>query len=1181
MDVDRYFDSLAEEVDYAYLIANAARASGLDPAKKVEIPLATSLAERAVGLISTIYSQINTPELVQRILSLEDQYGKLDPAICLKIAEEIAQQKFCNFESPLQAIDAGIRIGMAYITLGVVSSPIEGFTELKAKKRRDDGEFFAAYYAGPIRSAGGTGAAFSLVIVDHLREFFGYQPYDPDEKEIKRAVTEMNDYHERITNLQYLPSEKEALFLFKGIPIQVTGDPSEDKEVSNYKDLDRVETNFIRSGFCLTFAEGLAQKAPKILKMVKKLREKGFKLTNWDFLEEFVEYQKKLKEEKKKESNTATYIQDIVAGRPVLGHPGASGSFRLRYGRSRGTGFSALGMHPATMHVLDNFIAIGSQLKIEKPTKGASMSVCDSIDGPIAKLLSGSVRRLSYEEAKQGYKQIGEILYLGDLLVPYGDFANRNHALLPAGYCEEWWEQELKKEAGAGFEQLPSEDVLGSLFSQKKKIDFATAISLSEKYKIPLYPSFIHFWTQISFEEFLALLDWLGHGIVHGKVLLPFGKSEKERFQRGKRALELLGAEHEVTTEHVVLAEEESKAFLTQLGISATLVQSQNFSLEGVMHEVMQKVKEISSLLEAKAASENKNLEDGKKILEIIRGLSKYLVRDKAGTFIGARMGRPEKAKLRKLIGSPHTLFPVGEEGGRLRSLNAAVAVGSVKGDFPLFYCDSCKKEGIYGKCEVCSRECKRIFYCPDCQSTMENSCTLHGKSARHMTRRIDVKHYLNTAVKYLRLEQTPELIKGVRGTSSKDHFTEHLCKGVLRAVYGLHVNKDGTIRFDATELPLTHFKPFEIGTSIEKLKELGYSEDADGKPLERDDQILEMMPHDLLLPSCPESPDERADDVFLKIARFVDDLLMRFYKTEPFYQASRREDLIGHLVACIAPHNCASVVGRIIGFSKVQALLASPYMHAAMRRDCDGDEAAVMLLMDMLLNFSREFLPAHRGGTQDTPLVLNSRIRAGEVDDMIFDFDVSHEIPLELYASADRGEHPSKVKMEQVRDRIGKDEFRNIGYTHETQDLHQGVLCCSYKKLATMQEKVEREMALVEKIRAVKTSDVARLIIERHFIRDIRGNLRKFSSQEFRCVKCNEKYRRPPLAGNCTKCQGRIIFTISHGSIIKYLEPALKLAEKYDVPIYLKQSLELTKSYIESIFGREKEKQEGLKKWL
>ena len=125
----------------------------------------------------------------------------------------------------------------------------------------------------------------------------------------------------------------------------------------------------------------------------------------------------------------------------------------------------------------------------------------------------------------------------------------------------------------------------------------------------------------------------------------------------------------------------------------------------------------------------------------------------------------------------------------------------------------------------------------------------------------------------------------------------------------------------------------------------------------------------------------------------------------------------------------------------------------------------------------------------------------------------------------------------------------------------------------------VRRELA--DKIRAVDADDVARLVIERHFIRDIRGNLRKFSQQQFRCVKCNEKFRRPPLVGVCTKCGGKIIFTISHGSIIKYLEPALELANNFNISEYTKQGLELAKLYIESIFGRETDKQVELKKWF
>ena len=77
----------------------------------------------------------------------------------------------------------------------------------------------------------------------------------------------------------------------------------------------------------------------------------------------------------------------------------------------------------------------------------------------------------------------------------------------------------------------------------------------------------------------------------------------------------------------------------------------------------------------------------------------------------------------------------------------------------------------------------------------------------------------------------------------------EHLAKGILRAKYELQVNKDGTIRFDGLNFQLLYFKPKEIYVSVEKLKEIGYTKDMDGKDLENDEQILELMPHDVLLP--------------------------------------------------------------------------------------------------------------------------------------------------------------------------------------------------------------------------------------------------------------------------------------------------------------------------------------------
>ena len=200
----------------------------------------------------------------------------------------------------------------------------------------------------------------------------------------------------------------------------------------------------------------------------------------------------------------------------------------------------------------------------------------------------------------------------------------------------------------------------------------------------------------------------------------------------------------------------------------------------------------------------------------------------------------------------------------------------------------------------------------------------------------------------------------------------------------------------------------------------------------------------------------------------------------------------------------------------------------------------------------------------------------------MIFDMDVAWKYPLDLYEAALEYKSPKEVKIEQFGDNLGTfKEYEGLGFTHDTDDLNAGVRCSAYKSIPTMMDKVNGQMKLAERLRCVDENDVARLLIERHFIRDIKGNLRQFSQQQFRCVDCNEKYRRPPLAGKCLKCKGRLLFTVAEGSIVKYVDPSLELAEKYALPPYLNQVLQITKKRIESIFGRDAEKQEGLVKWF
>jgi DNA polymerase II large subunit len=1177
-EIEDYFKILQKEVDSAYVVAGSARKKGIDPEQKVDIPLAKNMAERVEGLISDKAPQIVGSGIIKRIGQLEEEFGILDWRVGFKIAEEVAKEKFCKFKDKKEAMEIGIRVGFAYLTIGVVSAPLEGFVEVRTKPRNDGkGEYFSIFYSGPIRGAGGTAAATSVILADYVRIKMGYEKYDPSEKEIRRYVTEIQDYHERVTNLQYFPSTEEIEFMVSHVPVEVNGDPTEQIEVSNYKDLPRVETPRIRGGVCLVLCEGLCQKTPKIWKRISKWgKDLGLE---WEFLGEFLELQKKIKSKgakptidkdgKKKLSPNYTFINDLVAGRHILTHPMRAGGFRLRYGRTRTSGFSAAAINPATMQLLNGYIATATQLKVERPGKAAAMTICSTIETPVVKMNDGSVLKIRDEaHAKEIGENITEILFLGDILFNYGDFSENGHVLAPPGYCEEWWVQEIEKatvtmfgsldaEKLAYMADIPADELENILKKPLTRPSSELAIKLAEKTNTPLHPAYTYFWNSITPAELTLLVKDISKSTIN----FEDNKIKKIVMQNSKdikNILEKICIPHLLVNKEFIVIEKHDATSLAY-----TLALHKDRSQD-----------ELGSFIK------NNPSFDSVSVISQFFGTN---IRDKGGTYIGARMGRPEKAKMRKLTGSPHTLFPVGDEGGRLRCFQSALESGKVKAEFPIYKCTKCNKNTIYPVCEDCERPTKRMYYCKVCGVIEKEDCEKHGKAASFTTQEIDIKYYFNSALKKLGMTSYPGLIKGVRGTSNKDHTPEYLGKAILRAVNNVFVNKDGTTRYDMSEVPITHFKPREIGLSLDKLRELGYTKDIKGRDVTDGDQVVEIFPQDIVLPSPEQTLDEPADRCLINVSKFIDDELSKIYGQKPYYNIKSKDELIGHLVIGLAPHISAGLIGRIIGFSKINGCFAHPLWHAGLRRDCDGDEIGVMLLMDALLNFSRQYLPDKRGSrSMDSPLVLTSMLIPSEVDDQAHGIDVQWKYPLEFYEAALNLKAPWEMKIEQLKDRVGTEkQYYDFGFTHEVNDINEGVTLSAYKTLPSMEEKLKGQMEIAEKIRAVDQSDVARLVIEKHFLKDTKGNLRKFSMQEFRCVSCNEKYRRPPLVGKCIKCNGKIVFTISEGSVIKYLEPSISLAKKYNVPSYLQQSLELLKRRVEDIFGKDKEKQEGLGKWF
>jgi len=1138
-EIEDYFVSIQNQVDHCYSIAEKARSKGFDPEKYVECPQAKDLAGRVEKLVG--------PEGIAEAIRNLKKIGLNDDEIVFKVVTDILDKKVGNIETLEERVERAIRAGLAIKTMGVVSAPLEGISKVLIRKDQFGKKYLSLFFAGPIRAAGGTTAALCVLIADYVRKKSNIPKYEATEAEIGRYVEEVRLY-DRNVHLQYPSSNREIRYAVKNLPVEINGDSTEVEEVSAFRDLPRIETNNIRGGACLVLNDGILLKAPKLLKIAKAMNLEG-----WDWLDDLKKITQKEESEKSQIENVknkkeevefiapnSKYVADIIAGRPVFSYPSEIGGHRIRYGRSRNTGLAAGGIHPATMGILDDFVAIGTQLRIERPGKSTSICPVSAIEAPIVKLKDGNVIRVSsYKMAKQVFPDIESILFIGDILFGFGEFAENNHKLIPSGYVEEWWTLDLKK-AVKNQKVINSrlQELIENPFNLKPTAE--EAIKISQKYKIPLHPSFTDFWGNISIDELYTLRNAFIKGFSDLEKKIVLNNNENI-----KKILEKAFIIHSVKESKIIFSKRMNFIYL-----------------------------EIFKLEDKKQIK----FEKDDSVFSYFKKISSIKIKNKAPYFIGSRMGRPEKSE-RKSMKGVHTLFPLSDKVGSSRSVEKALELQKLKIDVCRKKCPKCGTISIFNICPKCSTHTELVSICEKCKKLYppiepknEKRCPqCNGRLKASSEAIFNLKNHINSILGSLKIP-LPKKLKGIYGLTNQFKIPEPLEKGILRAKNNVLVYKTAEIRYDATDIPLSHFKPEEIGISIKQLKELGYCHDYKGDLLTDDKQIIELMVQDIIL-------SDDCANYFIKVANFLDDELDYFYSMNHFYNVTKREDLIGHLVVGLAPHTSAGIIGRIIGFSPARSIYAHHFWHSAKRRNCDGDEDGLMLLLDPLLNFSRHYLPNKIGGRMDATLVISSILDPNEVESEAHNVDVMFRYPLEFYEASETYSMPSEIEeiMDLVKDRLGTPEqYENLGYNIPTENINEGPKTTAYKLYESMDEKIDAQLYLGKIIRAVDVRKVAEKILATHFNPDILGNLRKFSVQKFRCVKCNSKYRRPPLssAGKCPKCGNKIILTVNRGGIEKYIPRALKLCKNFNLDEYTVQRMELIEEYVESLTNNPKIKQ-------
>jgi DNA polymerase II large subunit len=1120
-----YVQTMENELKRLYAISDSARSKGLDPALKTECIIAQDIADLVEGLVG--------PKRVA--LSIRDWSTKMPrEEIAFKVAEEITQGKF-GVMDPERAAEQAIRTALAIFTEGLTAAPIQGIAQVKIKTNADRTRYLAIYFAGPIRSAGGTDQALTLVVGDYVRRQLNLDKYKPTEEEVSRFIEELRLYERSVGRFQYHIPDEELRKALNLIPVECTGTESDPVEVSSYRNLERVETNRVRGGALRVVNDGIVGRAQKVYVIIDKLGFQG-----WEWLKNF---------KKKSEKKSGGFMDDVIAGRPIFAFPSTRGGFRLRYGRSRNTGLSAVGIHPATMAVVESFLAAGTQMRLELPGKGGVTMPVDSIEQPVVLLKDDSVVRVSLDNYADVKGKIQKILFLGDMLIDFGDFLYCNKALPPSGYVEEWWAKELQsailEKYGSTYHKfaqattLPVEKIEGFIakpFVNKPTVKEAAA--LSSCIGIPFAPNCTLFWGNLSnIEEVELLRQWL----TTCEITLEEGFACKIE---GGASDAVIGCLRKIFVQHKSIAGKISLVGEDAATLAFTLGYGK-----------MQTVQASSPL-------------------ELLSLLSGVQIKDKAPTYVGGRMGRPEKAKHREMKPLVHVLFPVGLKGGSHRDLMEASRQGPVFVELAKRKCPNCKSYTLKVKCPECDCETISEKICPRCGKTVKDigcsTCKTDG--VMYQRQPVNFKELINNACTSLGYP-VPKMLRGVKGLTNLDKTPETIEKGILRAKHGLSVYKDGTIRFDATNAPLTHITPVEVGVSVEKMHQMGYLSDTHGLPLTDPNQVCELKIQDVVIPL-------RAGEYFVQIAAFIDDLLVRVYKQPAYYNVKKAEDMVGHLLFGLAPHTCACILGRVVGFTDRNVIYAHPVWHSAKRRDCDGDEDAIMLGLDTLLNFSRVFLPAQIGGIMDAPILLIPFVNTKEVQRQAHDFDVSATYPIEFYRKTleKLDARPASAMMDVISHRLGTEaQFEGFQFTTPCTNINLGNANSSYKEFKSMIDKLHMQLELGEMIDAVDARRVALKVLNTHFMRDIAGNMRAFSTQGFRCKSCNKKFRRLPLKGKCPSCGGKLTLTVYRGGIEKYLVAAQELVDKYGLPKYYTQRMDLIKEEIATMFDNKKPKQAKL----
>jgi len=210
-------------------------------------------------------------------------------------------------------------------------------------------------------------------------------------------------------------------------------------------------------------------------------------------------------------------------------------------------------------------------------------------------------------------------------------------------------------------------------------------------------------------------------------------------------------------------------------------------------------------------------------------------------------MGRPEKSESRDLSPAVHTLFPI-DEGRRRSALGERRGLPRRGDERPPGHrrrgnrpsaLHRLRRGNVQARCPDCNGLTDAVYECPDCDREVDPdeagiaecpSCETNAYPTQYTE--IDIGEEFRDALESVGERETAfDIVKGVEGLMSAEKVPEPMEKGILRAKHDVTAFKDGTVRYDMTDLPVTAVRATELDVTVDQLQSLGYETDVHGDP--------------------------------------------------------------------------------------------------------------------------------------------------------------------------------------------------------------------------------------------------------------------------------------------------------------------------------------------------------------